>query len=90
MTEPQAARRFAQTAQKWRDLVNRRCAQFLELHRSGGWKYHYDETRFLRLMREALALCETWRKLAPRPEDGEGATAVPAGPAENPPRRTAA
>jgi hypothetical protein len=52
MPEPQAFRRFAQTAQKWRDLVDQRCAHFIELHRTGRWKHYCDETQFLLLMRE--------------------------------------
>jgi uncharacterized repeat protein (TIGR03809 family) len=74
MTEPPAARRFAQTAQKWRDLVNRRCAHFIELHKTGRWKHYYDEARFLLLVREAVALAETWSRIAPRPDDNMAAT----------------
>jgi hypothetical protein len=69
MTEPQAFRRFAQTRLKWRDLIDRRFAHFLELHKSGRWTHYYDEAQFLVLMREAADLAETWSKLAPRPED---------------------
>jgi uncharacterized repeat protein (TIGR03809 family) len=74
MTEPPAARRLARTAQKWRDLVNRRCAHFIELHKTGRWKRYYDEARFLLLMREAVALAETWSRIAPRPDDNMSAT----------------
>jgi uncharacterized repeat protein (TIGR03809 family) len=89
MTESQASRRFAEIAQKWRDLVERRCAHFIELHRTGGWKRYYDEAKILRLMSEAVALAQTWSRIAPRPQDDSDAS-VKTDPAPNPPRRTAA
>lgn len=64
-----AAQRFAEIAQKWRDLIDSRCAQFIMLQRSGGWRHFYSEAKFLDLMREALGFAEMWRALAPRPED---------------------
>jgi hypothetical protein len=90
MTEWQAARRLAQTAQKWRDLINRRCAHFIELHKSGRWTHYYDETQFLLLMSEAVALAEIWSRIAPRPEDDDGTPSDQLDPAANPRRRTAA
>ena len=89
MTETPASRRFAEIAQKWRDLVDRRCAQLVMLHHTGDWKRFYGETQFLRLMREAIALAETWSELAPRPPEGEREIA-PAEPAADPRRSTAA
>ena len=86
MTEWQAARRFAQTAQKWRDLVNRRCAHFIELHQTGRWTLYYDETQFLLLMREAVVLAESWALIAPRPDDDS----APAKPEPVPRHRPAA
>jgi uncharacterized repeat protein (TIGR03809 family) len=71
MTEPQAFRQFAQIAQRWRDLVDQRCAHFVELHRSGRWKHYYDEAQFLLLMREAVDLAETWSRIAPVSQDGD-------------------
>ena len=91
MTEPQDARRFAQTAQKWRDLVERRCAHFIELHKTGHWKRHYDEAKFLLLMREAVALAETWSRIAPRLGEGsDDLASAETGPPANPLRRAAA
>jgi hypothetical protein len=69
----EAARRFAETAQKWRNLIDRRCAQLVELQRTGAWQYYYDEAEFLAVMSEALALTQRWRELAPSPDDGESA-----------------
>ena len=89
MTEPQAFRRFAQTAQKWRDLVDQRCAHFIELHKTGRWKHYYDEAQFLLLMREAVDLAETWSRIAPRPQDDDRALAK-ADPVTSPRRRSAA
>jgi uncharacterized repeat protein (TIGR03809 family) len=90
MTEPQAFRRFAQTAQKWRDLVDQRCAHFIELHSTGRWKHYYGEGQFLMLMREAVALAETWSRIAPRPQDESGGVSDKPDPEAKPRRRTAA
>jgi uncharacterized repeat protein (TIGR03809 family) len=90
MTEWQTARRLARTAQKWRDLVNRRCAHFIELHKTGRWKRYYGEAQFLLLMSEAVMLAETWARIAPRPEDDKAAPSPQADPVESPRRRTAA
>jgi hypothetical protein len=90
MTEPQAFRRFAQTAQKCRDLVDERCAHFIELHRTGRWKHYYGEAQFLLLMGEAVDLAETWSRIAPRPQDDNAVTSAPADPVAPPGRRTAA
>ena len=85
MTDPQALHRFAQTAQKWRELVERRCAHFIELHNTGRWKHLYEEAPFLRLMSEAVALTETWSRIAPRPEDdGSQASRGAARPSDSP------
>jgi uncharacterized repeat protein (TIGR03809 family) len=89
MSESQAFRRFAEIAQKWRDLVDRRCAHLIELHRTGGWKHYYDEAKFLQLMGEAVTLAQTWSRIAPRPQD-DSAASVQAHPAANLRRRTAA
>lgn len=77
MSADRVARRFAEIAQKWRGLIDRRCAHLVELQRSGEWRYHYNEAEFLELMREAIALKQTWRELAPDPEDGGAADASP-------------
>jgi uncharacterized repeat protein (TIGR03809 family) len=95
MTEWQTAARLARNAQKWRDLVDRRCAHFIELHKSGRWKHYYGEAQFLLLMSEAVMLADTWAGIAPRPDDNnadknEAAASAQAEPAENPLRRTAA
>ena len=75
MTESYALHRFARAALKWRDLVERRCEHFVDLHKSGRWKHYYDEAEFLAAMREALDYVETWSRLAPRP--GETAASDP-------------
>jgi hypothetical protein len=90
MTEPQAFRRFAQTAQKSRGLLDGRCAHFIELHKTGYWTLYYDEARFLLLMREAVDLAETWPRIAPRPQDDRGRAPAKADPVRSPRRRTAA
>ena len=71
MSADQAAHRFAEIAQKWRGLVDRRCAHLVELQRTGDWRYHYEEAEFLNLTHEALALTRIWRELAPGPQDAK-------------------
>ena len=82
-----AGQRFAEIAQKWRDLIDSRCAQFIMLQRTGGWKHFYSEAEFLDLIREALGFAELWRGLAPRPEE---AAAPAPDPAADPGHRSAA
>jgi len=56
----QALRRFNETAQKWRDLAEKRRRYFEELHQSGRWKYYYTETLFYRRLGKATELVELW------------------------------
>jgi uncharacterized repeat protein (TIGR03809 family) len=90
VTESQTFRRFAQVAQKWRNLVELRCAYFIALQKTGRWKWYYSEAKFLDVMREAVALAETWSAIAPRLEDEGFAPSAKADPGPRPPRRTAA
>jgi hypothetical protein len=68
MSEPKAFRRFAQAAQKWRDLVERRRAHFIDLQTSGRWRHYYTQARFLALLQEAIDLSEVWAAMAPQLE----------------------
>jgi hypothetical protein len=68
MMETRTLHRFSQAARKWRDLVDRRCAHFVELHSSGRWKLYYDEAEFVLRMREALDLAT---RRPPRPRTGQ-------------------
>jgi uncharacterized repeat protein (TIGR03809 family) len=67
MPEPKAFHRFAQVARRWRDLIDRRSAHFVDLHRSGRWRLYYSEAEFLALLREAVKLAEAWADIAPAP-----------------------
>jgi hypothetical protein len=87
MSEWHATRRLARTAQKWRDLVDRRCEHFIELHQSGRWKHYYDKAEFLLLMSEAAVLAELWARIAPGPAGGHEASVTDL--AEDARRRTA-
>jgi uncharacterized repeat protein (TIGR03809 family) len=53
-------RRFNKTAEKWRDLAEKRRLYFDELHQSGRWKYYYTEAVFYRRLGEAAELVELW------------------------------
>jgi hypothetical protein len=90
MLQWQALHQFDEVAQKWRDLAERRHADYADLYQSGRWKQYYDEGKFLYLMREAVRLAELWAKIAPRPGDVICAPATQVEPETIPPRRTAA
>jgi uncharacterized repeat protein (TIGR03809 family) len=60
MTDEQALRRFNKTAEKWRDLAEKRRLYFEELHQSGRWKYYYTEPEFYRRLGKAAELVELW------------------------------
>ena len=61
------AHALEEVAQKWRALAERRCAYFLELHRSGRWRHYYSEEQFLVRLREAIELSERWVEIAASP-----------------------
>jgi uncharacterized repeat protein (TIGR03809 family) len=49
---------------KGRDLAVRRRAHLVELYDTGRWKRYYTEEQLVAHMREAIALVETWDRLA--------------------------
>jgi uncharacterized repeat protein (TIGR03809 family) len=67
MSERLPAHALEEVAQKWRDLAERRCVYFLELHRSGRWRHYYSEEQFLVRLREAIRLNERWLEIAASP-----------------------
>src|SRR3954466_15229736 len=67
MSERPPAHALEEVAQKWRDLAERRCGYFLELHRSGRWRHYYSEEQFLVRLREAIELSERWVEIARPP-----------------------
>jgi hypothetical protein len=60
MTDEQPLRRFNKTAEKWRDLAEKRRLYFEELHQSGRWKYYYTEAEFYQRLAKAAELVERW------------------------------
>ena len=63
MTDEHALRRFNKTAEKWRDLAEKRRQYFEELHQTGRWKYYYTEALFFRRLGKAAELVELWEPL---------------------------
>jgi hypothetical protein len=61
MHDWEALRRFNKTAEKWRDLAEKRRLYFEDLHQSGRWKYYYTETLFYRRLGRSAELVELWR-----------------------------
>ena len=56
----------AEITRKGRELAARRRAHLVELYDTGRWKHYYTEEQFVARMREAIALVETWDRLAGR------------------------
>ena len=61
MHDWEALRRFNKTAEKWRDLAEKRRLYFEDLHQSGRWKYYYTEALFYRRLGKSTELVELWR-----------------------------
>lgn len=61
---------YNEVAQKWYDLAERRCVQFVELYRSGRWERYYTEDQFLACLREAIYAADAWARLANQPGAG--------------------
>jgi hypothetical protein len=60
MTDEHPLHRFNMTAEKWRDLAEKRRLYFEDLHQSGRWKYYYTEALFFRRLGKATELVELW------------------------------
>jgi uncharacterized repeat protein (TIGR03809 family) len=54
-----------QTSRKWRALADRKCADLVELFRSGRWKRYYSEEQFLHCLRDAIRASERWAEITP-------------------------
>jgi hypothetical protein len=61
MNDRPAFHEFGKTAEKWRDLAEKRRQHFAELCRSGRWQQLYrDEDKFLARLSEIAAVCDRW------------------------------
>jgi uncharacterized repeat protein (TIGR03809 family) len=58
-------------ALKWRSLIERRRAHFIELYLTGRWKRYYSEEQFLVTFRETMIIADRWTEIAPKPGDAE-------------------
>ncbi len=54
----------AEITRKGRELAARRRAHLVELYDTGRWKRYYTEEQLVVRMREAIALVESWDRLA--------------------------
>jgi hypothetical protein len=61
MHDWETLRRFNKTAEKWRELAEKRRLYFEDLHQSGRWKYYYTEAVFYRRLGKSAELVELWR-----------------------------
>jgi len=60
MHDWEALRRFNKSAEKWRDLAEKRRLYFEDLHQSGRWKYYYTEALFYRRLGKSAELVDLW------------------------------
>jgi len=63
MTDQPAFREFGKTAEKWRDLAEKRREDFAELYRSGRWRQLYTEESFRARVRAIAEICDRWTKI---------------------------
>jgi len=78
MHDWEALRRFNKTAEKWRDLAEKRRLYFEDLHQSGRWKYYYTEALFYRRLGKSAELVDLWRPvLKDRPAEPPPAAQCP-------------
>jgi uncharacterized repeat protein (TIGR03809 family) len=68
---PQAVLSLDPIARKWRNLVDRRRAHFVDLYLTGRWKRYYSEEQFLTIFRDAMTVAERWTEIAPQPGDAK-------------------
>jgi hypothetical protein len=62
-------RPYDDIARKWHALAERRRAHVVELRDSGRWRHYYTWDGLLEALREAVATCDTWARLAGLAED---------------------
>ena len=65
MSQRASTTALEQASRKWRALADRRCADLVELFRSGRWKRYYTEEQFLHRLRDAIRASERWAEIAP-------------------------
>jgi hypothetical protein len=63
MIDRPGLRELGKSAEKWRDLAERRRDYFSELYRSGRWRLYYDLDDCLALVREAEGIYDRWMKV---------------------------
>jgi hypothetical protein len=84
------SKRLAEAARKWRELVELRRLQYIDLYRSGRWQTMYNEAEFIVLMKDVLAASEVWDQIAPPPPPPPLAPPERGIPSARPLRRSAA
>jgi hypothetical protein len=69
--QPPAITSLEPVSLKWRSLIERRRAHFIELYLTGRWKRYYEEEQFLTIFRETMTIADRWNEIAPKPGDGD-------------------
>lgn len=65
-------KRAGDLVSRWRDLAEQRLEHLIELYQSGRWQKYYNETDFLKQIREVVAAVEAWKQLVPPNEAHDG------------------
>ena len=71
VVQPPVTPSLQSVALKWRNLIERRRAHFIELYLTGRWKRYYTEEQFLVMFRETMNIADRWTEIAPKPGDAE-------------------
>jgi hypothetical protein len=66
MVDSKAVEQFNKTAEKWRNLAEKRRLHFEELHQTGRWKYYFTESLFYRRLSKAAELVDIWEPILPK------------------------
>jgi hypothetical protein len=71
VVQPLAMDSIQPVALKWRNLIERRRAHFIELYLTGRWKRYYTEEQFVVIFRDTMNIADRWTEIAPKPGDAE-------------------
>jgi hypothetical protein len=68
---PETSGNLEPVSLKWRNLIERRRAHFIDLYLTGRWKRYYAEEEFLAIFLETMNIADRWVEIAPKPGDAE-------------------
>ncbi|HTS39462.1 MAG TPA: hypothetical protein VMH84_02825 [Xanthobacteraceae bacterium] len=78
LVQPLANQALNSAAIKWRNLIERRRAHFIDLYLTGRWKHYYSEEQFQARFRDAMSVADRWTEIAPKPDNDNTGAPAPA------------